>query len=157
MKSVNKFYLLFSALFTVFAAGLYISLISGTTQAYFTDRKTLNFSPMQSAVYEIDICCTNEDFKSLDAVKNDNLYTLSLEENKQYEIVLTNSGTAHSGTCLIDFEGETYSICHSVQNTVVSFTVNSSKASTLTVKTVWGTSAEDNVLQNGDIIGNTHS
>lgn len=140
--------------------GIFICAIClcGASWAWFTASTGSSTTKIQAATYSVEVIKVTAEAEAADApvtVADNGKTEISLKSGQTYTVALQATGTAENGFCIVKFEGTDYYTKQLAPGVALTFTVNASKASTMTITPQWGTCAAEatDKITNEKIIG----
>lgn len=137
--------------------GIFICAIClcGASWAWFTASTGSTTTKIQAATYSVEVTAEAEAADAPVTVASNGTSEITLESGRTYTVTLQATGTAENGFCIVNFEGIDYYTKQLAPGMRLTFTVNTSKDSTMTLTPQWGTCAAEpaNKIKGGESIG----
>ena len=132
---------------------LCVVCLCGTSWAWFTVSRSSSVTPIQTAVYTVQLTVDDEDVPQ--TLDGESIMKIGMTKGQTYRISLKANGTASTGYCKVTFEDQTYYTDQIGTDDTLAFTVNTSKDSTMEIESQWGTCALESVdkIAAGRVIG----
>lgn len=130
--------------------------LCGASWAWFTASTGSSTTKIQAATYSVEVIkVTAEAADALVTVADNGISEITLESGRTYTVTLRATGTAENGFCIVRFEGNDYYTKQLAPGVMLTFTVNTSKDSIMTITPQWGTCAAEatDKITNEKIIG----
>ena len=122
--------------------------LCGASWAWFTASIGSSTTKIQTATYSVEVidieavAGTGEADVRVTSVDN-GISEITLESGRTYTVTLQAGGTAENGFCTVKFEGTDYYTKQLAPGVTLTFTVNASKDSIMTITPKWGTCAAE--------------
>lgn len=123
--------------------------LCGASWAWFTASQTSSVTGIHTATYTVDVTAAIDETPA-EVTSDSGVYTVSLENGKDYKITITASGTANTGFCTVALGEHTYHTPQIEKNTAFTFEVNAYQSEILTITPQWGTCAASENIINPD-------
>lgn len=132
---------------------LCVVCLCGTSWAWFTVSRSSSVTPIQTAVYTVQLTVDDEDVPQ--TLDGESIMKIGMTKGQTYRVSLKANGTASTGYCKVTFEDQTYYTDQISADDTLAFTVNASKDSTMKIESQWGTCALESVdkIFAGRVIG----
>lgn len=129
--------------------------LCGASWAWFTASTGSSTTKIQAATYSVEVTAKTGDIDVLVTSADNGKTEISLKSGQTYTVTLRATGTAENGFCIVKFEDTDYYTKQLAPGVMLTFTVNTSKASTMTITPQWGTCAAEpaDKVTDGEIIG----
>ena len=132
--------------------------LCGASWAWFTASTGSSTTKIQAATYSVEVMKVTAEAEAADApvtVADNGKTEISLKSGQTYTVALQATGTAENGFCIVKFEDTDYYTKQLAPGMKLTFIVNASKDSTMTITPQWGTCAVEAAdrITGGESIG----
>lgn len=117
--------------------------LCGASWAWFTASIGSSTTKIQAATYSVEVTSKTGETDVPVTVADNGKTEISLKSGRAYTVTLQATGTAENGFCTVKFEDTDYYTKQLAPGVTLTFTVNTSKDSTMTITPQWGTCAAE--------------
>lgn len=129
-----------------------IMCLCGTSWAWFSEAQSGKVASVQTATYTTAVTVQRNGIDT-EVVSQNGISTITLEGESVYQIKITADGTAVSGYCRLELDGETYFTQPIVSGSTFLLEIKANVDGVLTITPQWGTcSAAQGVLSSETIL-----
>jgi hypothetical protein len=117
--------------------------LCGASWAWFTASIGSSTTKIQAATYSVEVTSKTGETDVPIMSAGNGISEISLKSGQTYTVMLRAGGTAENGFCTVDFEDTDYYTKQLAPGLMLTFIVNASKDSIMTITPQWGTCAAE--------------
>ena len=117
--------------------------LCGASWAWFSATTAAGTSKIQTAKYIVEVTAGSTDGSTAEITDANGIKTIHFAERGEYTVTITPCGTAKSGYCTVNFDGNDYYTGQLVSGSLT-FRINAENKAVATVTPQWGTRAAEN-------------